>query len=430
MKVSKEEKVHNENLDECVIEYIDTWMKKGAGPQNQEVFQKLTLAMPAPCTETVCFRNTKEEPELLVTRREESDVWEGKWHSIGSAHMLANYINKYASPEIIKTFPKERDENEQTEVKKMGEKWTVEDIPDLTGKVIIVTGANSGIGYEAAKEFARKGAQTILACRNLDKAKAALDQIQAEIPDALAEVMQLDLASLASVHRFANAFKAKYDRLDVLVNNAGIMWAPYGKTEDGFESQFGTNHLGHFALTGLLIDHLRKTPDSRVVNVSSTGHRAGVMDFENLMFENGEGYSRHGAYGRSKLANLLFTYELQRRFEANNVVAIAVAAHPGGSNTNLSRHVEDFWYFRLLRPLFAAMTQSAAMGALPTIRASVDPNVRGGEYYGAGSFRELRGYPILVHSNGVSHNEAVAKRLWQVSEELTGVHFNWNDEIS
>jgi NAD(P)-dependent dehydrogenase (short-subunit alcohol dehydrogenase family) len=305
----------------------------------------------------------------------------------------------------------------------MSENWTAENIPDLTGKVIIVTGANTGIGFEAAKEFARNGAQTILACRNLDKAKAALDQIQEEIPNALAEVMQLDLASLASVHRFANAFKTKHDRLDVLVNNAGIMWAPYGKTEDGFESHFGTNHLGHFALTGLLINLLRKTPGSRVVNVSSSGHRAGVMDFENLMFENGETYSRHGAYGRSKLANLHFTYELQRRFEARNMAAIATAAHPGGSNTDLSRYVENSWWFRLLRPLLVLIAQSAATGALPMIRAAVDPDVKGGDYYGPDGFREMRGFPVIVQSNGASHNETDAKRLWEVSERFTGVSF-------
>jgi NAD(P)-dependent dehydrogenase (short-subunit alcohol dehydrogenase family) len=265
-----------------------------------------------------------------------------------------------------------------------------------------------------------------MACCDINKAQAALNQIQAEIPEAKAEVMQLDLASLVSVSKFSEDFKRRYQQLDVLVNNVGIMWAPYGKKEDGFESQFGTNHLGHFALTGLLNDLLRKTPDSRVVNVSSIGHRSGVMDFENLMFENGEGYSRHGAYGRSKLANLPFTYELQRRFEANNVSAIAVAAHPGGSSTNLSRHVENRWWFRLLRPLFIVMAQSAAMGALPAIRAAVDPNVRDGEYFGPGGFRESRGYPVLVQSNEASHNQADAERLWQVSEELTGVRYTLN----
>ena len=213
----------------------------------------------------------------------------------------------------------------------MSKKWTVNDIPDLTGKVIIVTGGNSGIGFEAAKEFARKGAQTILACRSMDKAQTALHEIQAEIPNAPVAIMQLDLASLTSVHQFADEFKGKYDRLDVLVNNAGIMMVPYGTTEDGFERQMGTNHLGHFALTGLLMDLLLKTLHSRVVNVSSNGHTSGVMDFDNLLFAGGQDYSPMTAYGRSKLANLLFTSELQRRYEAAGSSAIAVAAHPGAS---------------------------------------------------------------------------------------------------
>ena len=216
--------------------------------------------------------------------------------------------------------------------------WTTNAIPDLSGKVIIVTGANSGIGFESAKEFARNGAEVILACRNMDKAEAAVHDIKKEIPSAKAIIMQLDLASQKSVHQFASEFKANYDRLDVLLNNAGIMWVEYGVTEDGFERQFGTNHLGHFALTGLLLDVIMATPGARVVNVSSMGHNTGVIDRDNLMFENGEGYGRHTSYGRTKLANLLFTYELQRRFEAAGVDAIALAAHPGSSNTNLAGH--------------------------------------------------------------------------------------------
>lgn len=301
--------------------------------------------------------------------------------------------------------------------------WTTADMPDLTGKVIIVTGANSGIGYEAAEEFARKGAQTILACRNMDKAQAALAEIQAEIPDAAVEVMLLDLASLASVRQFAAEFKGKYDQLDVLVNNAGIMWAPYGTTEDGFESHFGTNHLGHFALTGLLIDLLLNTPGSRVVNVSSIGHRTGNMDFDNLMYVDGKGYQRQRVYGRSKLANLLFTYELQRRYETIGADAIATAAHPGGSNTNLGYDVRDRWYMKYSRPLLEHMMQGADMGALPTIRAAVDPQAKGGDYYGPNGFMEQGGYPVLVQSSKASHGEADARKLWQVSEELTGVTF-------
>jgi NAD(P)-dependent dehydrogenase (short-subunit alcohol dehydrogenase family) len=309
----------------------------------------------------------------------------------------------------------------------MADNWTTQNIPDLTGKVIIVTGANTGIGYEAAKEFARKGAHTILACRSMEKAQAAFDQIHSEIPDASLEIIKLDLASLDSVRTFADAFKAKYNQLDVLVNNAGIMWVEYGKTVDGFESQFGTNHLGHFALTGLLFDVLVTTPSARVVNVSSVGHRSGVMDFDNLMFEDGTGYGRHRAYGRSKLANLLFTYELQRKFEAHGADAVATAAHPGGSNTDLARNIEHLWYFRILMPVLELMMQGADMGALPTLRAAVDPAARGGEYYGPSGFMEQTGYPVLVQSSGVSHDRESAQRLWEVSEQLTGVQIAWNE---
>ena len=301
--------------------------------------------------------------------------------------------------------------------------WTTADMPDLTGKVIIVTGGNSGIGFEAAKEFARKRATTILACRSMTKAGAALTELKAELPDAAAEIMQLDLASLDSVRQFAAAFKAKYDRLDVLVNNAGIMMVPYGTTEDGFEQQLGTNHLGHFALTGLLFDLLIKTPGARVVNVSSAAHHRGSMDFDNLMYEQGEGYTPMGAYGRSKLANLLFTYELQRRFEAMEANALTTAAHPGISQTNLMGHMADRWYFKpvmLVAPLFL---QSAAMGALPTIRAAVDPAAQGGAYFGPDGPGERGGYPVAVESSDNAHNEADARRLWQVSEVLTGVTF-------
>jgi len=310
----------------------------------------------------------------------------------------------------------------------MSEKWTTDNIPNLTEKVFIVTGANSGIGFEAAKEFARNGAYTILACRNMDKAAAARNTIIGEIPNAQVETIRLDLADLGSVHEFAETFLAKYDRLNVLVNNAGIMWAPYGTTKDGFESQFGTNHLGHFALTGLLLERLLTTPGSRIVNVSSSAHRSGHMDFENLMFEGGEGYGRHTAYGRSKLANLLFTYELQRKFDAIRSDCMALAAHPGVSDTDLDRYIQEFWYFRLLRPLFGWMIQSAAMGALPTLRAATDPGAKGGEYYGPDGFMESRGYPVVVESDNASHDQSDAATLWNVSEELTGVHYDWSTE--
>lgn len=309
-------------------------------------------------------------------------------------------------------------------------KWTTQDIPDLTGKVVVITGANSGIGFHTAVEVARKGAQTILACRNPEKAQAALGELLADVPNAQAEIMQLDLASQASVHQFATAFKAKYDRLDLLINNAGIMMVPYGKTEDGFERQFGTNHLGHFALTGLLMDLILATPGARVVNVSSMGHRMGSMDFDNLMYEGGNGYEPSPAYGRSKLANLLFTYELQRRFSAIGADATATAAHPGGSNTNLANHMEDRLLFRLAQPLFKILMQPASMGALPTLRAAVDPQAKGGDYFGPGGMMEVRGYPVPVKSNDTSHDQAAARKLWDVSEDLTGVKMTLLDGVT
>lgn len=302
----------------------------------------------------------------------------------------------------------------------MGGKWTTDNIPDLTDKIMIVTGSNSGLGFEAAKEFTRKGAYTILACRNIMKATKALDRLRSEIPDAKAEVIQLDLASLKSIHKFAEKFKKDYSRLDVLVNNAGIMAVPYRTTEDGFESQVGINHLGHFALTSLLTDLLTSTAGARVVNVSSNGHKRGKMDFDNFIYADGKGYSRFGAYGRSKLANLLFTYELDRRFKKANIDAIAVAAHPGVSNTNLGRE----WYFKILKVFQFFIVQSAAMGALPEIRAAVDPEVKGAEYYGPEGRKGLKGHPVIVESNEASHNKEDAKKLWEVSEQLTGVKFS------
>jgi NAD(P)-dependent dehydrogenase (short-subunit alcohol dehydrogenase family) len=298
--------------------------------------------------------------------------------------------------------------------------WTTADIPDLTGKVMIVTGANSGIGFETVKEFARKGAQTILACRRMDKGWAAFDQIQSKIPYATMEILQLDLSDLSSVRAFVETYKAKYNRLDVLVNNAGIMSVPHRKTADGFESQLGINHLGHFALTGLLLDVILATPRARVVNVSSIAHWRGHMNFENLMFDGGKGYGNRAAYQRSKLANLLFTYELERYFEEHGLDTIAVAAHPGVSNTDLADHVKAI---KILRPFVGWILQSAAMGALPIIRAAVDPDVNGGQYYGPGGRNERRGYPVIVGSSEASQNLQDAKDLWQVSEALTGVSY-------
>jgi NAD(P)-dependent dehydrogenase (short-subunit alcohol dehydrogenase family) len=297
----------------------------------------------------------------------------------------------------------------------MASNWTAENIPDLTGKTAIVTGANSGIGYEMALALARKEATVILACRNKDKGEAAVRQIDQECPEAKAELMQLDLSDLASVRRFAGDFASHYGGLDILINNAGIMAPPFGKTADGFELQFGTNHLGHFALTGLLYNFIIRTPQARVVTVSSGGHRFAEIDFDNLNAE--KGYDRQRAYAQSKLANLLFTYELQRRFEAAGVDAIAAAAHPGWTATNLQAH------WRMVRVLNPFIAQQPKMGALPTLYAATAPDVRGGDYYGPAGWQELRGYPTRVRSSDRSYDTTVAAKLWTVSEELTGVRY-------
>ncbi len=300
-------------------------------------------------------------------------------------------------------------------------KWTKEDIPDLTGKVIIVTGGNSSLGFESVKAFARNGAEVILACRSVEKGEKAKADIGPTKGDTV--VIQLDLMDFDSIKRFARLFQEKYDRLDVLLNNAGIMTSPYFLTKDGLEAQNGTNHFGHFALTGHLIEIIIKTPGSRVVNVSSLRHKWGKMDFDNPLYENGKDYSPAKSYARSKLSNLLFTYELQRRFEKNHIDSMAVAAHPGVAATNLVRYVENKFLYKLLKPLFLAIAQNQDQGALPEIRASVDPEVKGGEYYGPDGFAENKGYPVKVTSNKVSHSMEDAKKLWELSGKITNVQF-------
>lgn len=302
-------------------------------------------------------------------------------------------------------------------------KWTFDNIPDLKGKKIIVTGGNSGLGYESVKAFAQKGASVILACRNLTKGENAKNEILKEYPSGKIQVMELDLANLASVKAFSEQFKQEYSQLDVLMNNAGIMATPNIKTADGFEAQLGTNHLGHFALTAHVLPLLKSTPKSRVVNVSSLAHKGGKMDFYDLMFEKGRKFMPMRAYGQSKLANLLFAYELQRFFEANIIDSISVAAHPGGSNTRLASHFEDSRFMKLVSKMARGAMQSAAKGALPQIRASVDPMVTGGEYYGPDGIGEVFGWPVKVKSNSASHNVGHARILWDISEKLTGVKF-------
>jgi NAD(P)-dependent dehydrogenase (short-subunit alcohol dehydrogenase family) len=293
-------------------------------------------------------------------------------------------------------------------------KWTTKDIPNLKGKVAIVTGANSGIGYEAARELAKKDAKVIMACRDVQKGRTAAEQIREEYPAADVPVMQLDLANLSSINRFAQDFCAAYQRLDILINNAGVMALPYQKTIDGFEFQFGTNHLGHFALTGQLLGCLKSTENSRVVSVSSTGHLLGGFNFDDLNSENF--YFKWLAYGKSKLANLLFAYELQRRLEGDQNGIISVAVHPGYAST----HLQDGTEFQWLNPLFA---QNQEMGALPTLYAATASDVRGGDFIGPNGFMQQHGYPKKLRSSKGSYNEQTAKMLWEASEEMTGVIF-------
>ncbi|NOX89812.1 MAG: SDR family NAD(P)-dependent oxidoreductase [Calditrichaeota bacterium] len=303
------------------------------------------------------------------------------------------------------------------------EKWTSDNIPDLDGKVIIVTGGNSGLGFETVKLLAQKGAEVVLACRSVEKgeaAKSTIGKIKGQIT-----VMKLDLASLENIKEFVNRFKAKYKRLDILFNNAGIMTTPYGLTKDGLEQQQGVNHFGHFALTALLFDLLKATKGSRVVNTSSTAHKFGKMDFSNLLYENGKGYTPMNAYRRSKLENLLFTYEMQRRIEKEGFDIKVLAAHPGTARTEIGRYAEKQLWFKLFKPLIMLATHHSAYdGALSQIRAGVDADAKGGEYYGPDGFMEQKGNPVVVKSNEASHNEQDAEQLWIESEKLTGVTFD------
>jgi NAD(P)-dependent dehydrogenase (short-subunit alcohol dehydrogenase family) len=303
----------------------------------------------------------------------------------------------------------------------MSGKWTAADVEDQTGRVAVITGANTGIGYQAAEVLADKGARVVLAVRNLDKGKDAAERISGKSPNADVALQRLDLTSLDSVRAAADELRNTHDRIDLLINNAGVMYTPKETTQDGFELQFGTNHLGHFALTGLLLDRLLPVEGSRVVTISSVGHRImAAIHFDDLQWE--RSYNRVAAYGQAKLANLLFTYELQRRLAAKAAPTIAVAAHPGSSDTELIRNspAPVRAVSQLLAPL---IFQSAEMGALPTLRAATDPAVRGGQYYGPDGFAETRGYPTLVQSSKQSHDEPLARRLWTVSEELTGVRY-------
>lgn len=304
--------------------------------------------------------------------------------------------------------------------------WTADDIPELAGKTIVVTGANSGIGYAASLHFARKGARVILACRSVEKAGEAIKRIHGDVPDAALEPIPLDLADLASVRAFARTFEEAHDRLDVLVNNGGVMALPYARTIDGFESQMGTNHFGHFALTGLLLPCLLASPKARVVTVTSLMYKVGRIDFDDIDSE--RGYQKWTAYARSKLANLLFTFELQRRFEGADVAAISVACHPGYASTNLQRQWPRFSGIPLMRRMSDLATnvvaQDASTAALPTAYAATASHVDGGDFIGPGGFMGLRGPPGKTTASRHARDEKAGARLWTLSVERTGVRYD------
>jgi NAD(P)-dependent dehydrogenase (short-subunit alcohol dehydrogenase family) len=303
-------------------------------------------------------------------------------------------------------------------------RWTAADVPDQSGRTAVVTGASGGLGLQTALVLAGHGARVVLACRDLGKAERAAGLIRAQAgPDSVA-IVHLDLARMASVAAAAGDIRAACPRLDLLINNAAVMAAPYHRTEDGFEATFATNHLGHFALTGLLLERLLQTPGSRVVTVSSVGHRDGVMHFDDLQFT--QKYSHRHAYWQSKLANLLFTYELSSRLQAAGAPTMALAAHPGVVGTELWR--TSSWLERVvtsprMRMINFRLVHSVEQGALPTLRAATDPAARAGQYYGPGGRRGYIGYPVLEESSPRSRSEADQRRLWQISEELTGVSY-------
>jgi NAD(P)-dependent dehydrogenase (short-subunit alcohol dehydrogenase family) len=296
-------------------------------------------------------------------------------------------------------------------------RWNFDSIPSQSGRTAIVTGANTGIGFETARALARKGARVILACRNLEKGREAVSRVHRETPLARVEAQPLDLSDLASVRAFARAFSGAHQRLDLLVNNAGVMIPPFSRTKEGFELQFGTNHLGHFALTGFLMPLLRVTSSSRVVVVYSSAHRAGRIDFDDPNYDR-RPYRAWQAYSQSKLANVLFALELDRRLQAARTSPTVTSAHPGWTATDLQRTAG---VVRFLNPLFA---MDAGDGALPTLRAATDPQALAGSYWGPSRFFELNGPPGPGRITAAGQDRTVAARLWDLSEELTGVRYD------
>jgi len=306
----------------------------------------------------------------------------------------------------------------------MRARWTAADVPDQSGRTAVVTGASGGLGLETATVLARKGATVVLACRDLAKAGRAAEQIAAVAGRTHVRVVHLDLSRLASVRAAAEEIRSACPRLDLMINNAGVMAVPYHRTEDGFELTLATNHLGHFALTGLVLDRLLGTGGSRIVTVSSIGHRQGYLHLDDLQLE--RDYQPWPAYYQSKLANLLFTYELQSRLAAAGLGTIALAAHPGNARTDLWRttpRLTQELYQPRLRMLTFWFAQSARTGALATLRAAADPAAQGGSYYGPPGRLQYTGHPVPVESSDRSHDAAAQRRLWEISEQLTGVRY-------
>ncbi|MFQ3308402.1 MAG: NAD(P)-dependent dehydrogenase (short-subunit alcohol dehydrogenase family) [Candidatus Nanohaloarchaea archaeon] len=301
--------------------------------------------------------------------------------------------------------------------------WTADDMPDLKGKTVVVTGANSGLGFEATKKFAQKQAQVVMACRSIERGKNAKQDIEAEFEDADLQVKKMDLASLQSVRDFAEEFKANNEELDILCNNAGIMAIPREETEDGFEKQFGVNHLGHFALTAQLIPALEEANEARIVNQSSALHERGELNFDDLMHE--ESYEPMKVYGDSKLANVLFTYELDRKLSDTDIEALA--CHPGYAATNLQSRGPEKEGSTLKKYMMKAankvLAQSAEKGTLPMLYAATSERAKSGDYIGPNGFKNMRGYPEKQESSEESYDEGTAEKLWRVSEELTGIDF-------
>ncbi|MFK5883385.1 MAG: oxidoreductase [Candidatus Izemoplasma sp.] len=300
--------------------------------------------------------------------------------------------------------------------------WKIEDINDLSGKYIIVTGANSGIGFEASKVLASKGAKIIMGVRSIERGIKAKEDILSVFPNSDIDVLKLDLMDSVSIKRFADKYLTKYNKIDILLNNAGIMTVPYGRTKDGFEQQIGVNHLGHFALTGLLLDMLKKSK-SRIVNVASIAHRYGKINTNSFIYQEGNKYNKAKAYSQSKLANLLFTYKLSRMLQDEGKDMVVVAAHPGVSRTNLGRHIDGSRIMRLSNPIVSLLDQDQEAGALSLIMACTDLDAKTGTYYGPDGFFTTKGNPFVTKSNKLSHNHELQDHLFSVSEELTKVKY-------